>query len=37
MYYKWEFTLDDGSTVIAKFTDKEIEKMKKDHPEINWK
>lgn len=35
-YYPWEFTIKDGRTIIAKFTDKEILEMKKLYPEIKW-
>lgn len=33
---EWEFILKDGGSIKAKFTDKEIEKMKLENPEIKW-
>ncbi len=32
----WEFTLDDGSKIVAKFTDSEIDIMKTKYPKILW-
>lgn len=35
-YYKWEFTLKDGSAITAKFTDKEIREMEVLYPLIKF-
>lgn len=36
MYYPWLLYLRDGTTITAKFTNKEIEEYKILYPEINW-
>jgi hypothetical protein len=33
---QWEFTIDDGRKIRARFLDQEIEQMKKEHPEIKF-
>ena len=36
LYYPREFTLKDGSSIIAKLTNKEMKEMLEEHPEIEW-
>jgi hypothetical protein len=36
MRYTWEFILNDGTSVFARFSDWEIEEMKKKYPEVKW-
>lgn len=35
-YNNWIFKIDDGRTIIARYSDAEIEEMKKNYPEVNW-
>lgn len=37
VFHPWEFTLKDGTTIIAKFTDLEIKLMKEKYPDIKFK
>lgn len=36
LYYEWRFTLDDGSTIVAKFKDSEILKLAEECPNVKW-
>ncbi len=36
IYYIWEFITTENNKVYAKYTDEEIEKKKKNHPEIKF-
>jgi hypothetical protein len=36
-YETWEFVLDDGTSIKAKFTDLEIEELKLKYPNMDWR
>ncbi len=35
-FHRWEFLLKDETTIVARFTDEEIEDMKIKYPKVRW-